>query len=321
MTWISGSKFLTGLLAVTLLGVGVLGYLLMSARAEYGRFSDTYRQQANELARLRSLKPYPDQENLEKLLAQKKAYTEMVAQVREKLASAVGAIEPMTPEQFQDKLRAAVSEVQKLADEQKVGLFKDFYLGFPEYQTSPPRSEASPRLGWQLQAISLVIKKLIENRVTEIAELKRDPLPEESGSKPSPPARERGGPGPEGGTPEFVERYPFNIVFKADQSRFRATLNQLSNTKEHFLIVETLKVVNEQATGPARGAKAGIGASVAPGPGAGGVNVLLGGAAATGSAAPRLQFVVGTEKLDVTMRVAAVDFMNGTGENKKPGRK
>lgn len=288
MNWFSENKFLAGLIAVVVVGVGAFLFLLTSAKAKYAETAQQYKQQANELQRLQAMKPFPAQESIDKIQEQKQSYMAAAAELRKTLSSMEFEMQAMTPEEFQDKLRATVSEVQALAGEKNVALPADFYLGFPEYQASPPRSEATARLAWQLRTLEFVVKTLINNRVVSVDGIDREPVPGEDGAATAPAEGKSG--------TQLLERYPFTVTFKADQGRFRTVLNQLSTAKEQFLIVESLVVKNEQTTGPSKQAPG------APPP----ETVTEEGTPQ--EAAARLQFILGTEKLEVSLRIAAVDF-------------
>ena len=146
MNWIRENKFLTAILVLTLAGAALLLYLLTGARSEFAETSERYQRQAAELRRLQALKPYPDQENLDQLTQQRDAFIAEVNSLRSTLAAMKYPMTDPSPEEFQDILRATVSEVQEMARAQNVALPEGFYLGFPQYQASPPRAEATSRI-------------------------------------------------------------------------------------------------------------------------------------------------------------------------------
>ena len=79
MNWIKENKFLSGVFAVLLLGVGTLGYLLFTALGSFDEATATYNQQAGELSRLQNLPLSPNRKNLDALIAQKKEAVAVVA--------------------------------------------------------------------------------------------------------------------------------------------------------------------------------------------------------------------------------------------------
>ena len=52
MNWIKQNKFLSGFIAVMVIGVGALGFLLFQAQSRYGEARTEYESKASELNRL-----------------------------------------------------------------------------------------------------------------------------------------------------------------------------------------------------------------------------------------------------------------------------
>lgn len=310
MNWINENKFLAVLIAVVVVVSGLLGFLMMSARSSYVATSEQLETQSSELSRLQSLKPYPEQATLDEFRKEEEAFASQSHDLRAKLTGEETPMVEITPEQFQDNLRATVSEVEKLAAEAKVTLPDGFYLGFSDYQASPPRTEAAARLDWELKVVAFVVKTLISNKITSIDDkIFRQPVPGESGASPAPTPS--GPQKPKGDGKMMVERFPFTIAFTTEQSRFRSLLNQLAKSEEQFLVIETLSVKNERPEGPPKSAESTGGTSDA-------VAALTAGTAGGGEKA-RFQFIVGTEKLFVVLRIAALDFAKPE-EPKKPSK-
>ncbi len=318
MNWILENKFVAGVLAVTAIGAALLLFLIMGARGQYLETAGEYERETGELQRLQALKPYPEEANFSKLTEQREQHAAQVQKLREKLTAMELPKEPVSPEQFQDLLRSKVSELETLAAENGVALPSGFYLGFPTYQGSPPRGEATERLGWQLRAIESVIRGVLEAKVTSIDSIERQPLPEEvGGAQPVATANKGNGKGTAGPGADLVSRYPFTLALTGEQSRIRTVLNRLAKTREQFLIVRTLKLENEKTIGPAKGIAPATGEPGAPGEAlpapeqTESLEALLGGAAAPGqtpSAAKTLTFILGDEKLKATVTIDIVDF-------------
>lgn len=334
MNWIRENKFLSGFLAAVIVGVGVFGYLLYSAMGSHDEISARYDQQASELHRLQALAPYPDEANIQKIREQKQSVSDAATALRTSLTPMQFSEQPMTPEGFQDSLRKAVTTMVEKAKGLGVTLPKDqFYMGFNEYQATLPRPEAAAALGRQLQAIEFVVNTLVENRVDSINAIRRTPLPEEGlaagGTGPA-TAGVAGGvkpgvtgkPGVGGKSDQLVSKVPFEIEFTSDQPKFRKSINDIVSSTKQFYIIRTLVVKNQAQAGPPRAeptppggvpAPADAGAAPAPTPS---IDAGTGAAAATGTpsaspspaAASPLRFVLGTEKLDVGMRLDIVAF-------------
>ena len=257
MNWIKANKFLTGFLAVMLVGIGALGYLLYSASGAYDAASENYNSKATEFNRLRHLPLYPDQENLKKLEAQKTEAADMVSAFQAQLATRQFPTKSMTPAEFQDLLKASVTDIVAKASASNVALPKDnkFYLGFDPYESQPPVADAVPVLVRQLSAIKWVVEKLIENKVTTLVSLTRTPLPEEKMS-PSPRGNQQPGSG-ERNARELVIKNPLDIQLISRSDRFGHFLDTVVGASApQFYIPRIVRVKNSNPKGPDRAAAA-----------------------------------------------------------------
>ena len=305
MNWIKENKFLAGFIAVMVLGCGVLGFLVMTASGKYTEAEDAYTAAEADLKRLQGLAPFPNSENLKKLEAQRKEATEAVNTLHRNLAAAEIPIEALTPEQFQDKLRASVTDVKAKAAA-KPKLPEKFYMGFDKYETEPPERAAAGPLGRQLKAMQWVVEQFIDVKAAEIRELGREELPEEkSKGKAEKPAAPAGPGGPaaakdKGDKQKLVTKHPFWITVLVDQGGLRKVLNSIVSSKEQFLIVRTIEVKNEKDRGPSRidPSAAQPAAPVQP----------ADPAAKPAPAAPPTSIIVGEERVEVTLRLETIDF-------------
>ena len=256
MNWIKQNKFLSGFIAVMAIGVGVLGYLLFTAKSHYDEGRSDYEAKAAELNRLENLKPYPEAENLKQFDAQKKEHAAAIDALHKNLAAAQIPVEPLSREQFQDKLREAVTRITTKAKESGTGLPAMFYLGMEKYQTEPPLPEAAPALGRQLKALESVVTKMIEGGIASIAKFDRDALPEEEGKgkKEKEPAARPGGPAgrSEKSGKGLVAYRGVQMEFTAEQSRFRSFLNGIVTEKSQFFVPRLVVVKNEKDAAPPR---------------------------------------------------------------------
>ena len=173
------NKFYVGLGAVLLLGCLILGYLLFQTSSNFDAADQKYKEQVAELDRLQKLDLYPEAKNQKVLEQQMTAAEEAVVTLHRQLVPMSFALEPITPEQFQDKLNEAVKTLTEKAVNAGVDLPDKLYLGFAEYRTATPRPEAAAALGRQLKCIALAVEVMIDKKVTSIGSIVRTPLPEE----------------------------------------------------------------------------------------------------------------------------------------------
>ena len=277
MNWIKENKFLTGFLALLVAGAAALVYFLMAWQGSFTEASDNYYKQAEELKRLQSLVPYPDEGNLKQMREKKDEYVAGIAKLVGELRTYEVPVEQVKPEEFQDILKKTVDAVIEKADHGV--LPAKFYLGFDVYQTKPPGSpQTAAALARELKAIDLLVNILINAKVTAITDVKRFPIPEETDPKAA--ARK-----------QLVSKVPVEITFIGEQGRLRKALDEIVSSSKQFFILRSLAVRNEKERGPARGE----------------MNVQQAGAPGADDT-QKLKIIVGTEKLSVTARLEIVDF-------------
>ena len=292
MNWIKQNKFLSGFIGVMVIGVGALGYLLITAKSIHDEGRSDYETKVAELNRLENLKPYPEADNLKQFDAQKKEHAAAIDALHKTVAAAQIPVEPLTREQFQDKLREAVTRITTKAKESGTGLPAMFYLGMEKYQTEPPLPEAAPALGRQLKALEFVLTKIIEGGISSVTKFDRESLPEEEGKgkKDKEPAAKSGG------VPKsakgLVAYRSIQIELTSEQSRFRAFLNQMVTEKAQFFVPRLVVVKNEKDVAPPR---AQPGQPPAP-------------AASTEKENTDSKYTFGLEKVNVAMVLDMVDF-------------
>ena len=302
MNWVKENRFLTGFFAVMLVAVAALGWLLTSAKARYEEANTGYEEKAGELNRLQGLNPFPNAQNLKLIEAQKTEATAAIKALQTKLSAKAFPFEAMTPEQFQDKLRASVTAVVAKAAEARVRLPEKFYLGFDRYQTEPPDEAAAVPLGHQLKAVEWAILQLIESRAIELRTLTRDELPTERGAKARPESADAPAKGKGDRGAGQMARHAFDLVALMEQSSFTKFLNTIvSATAPQFYVPRLVVVHNEKEKGPAKGMVTG--APAAPSPGNPAVPGASGSPAGGGSS-----YIVGEEKIEASLRLEVVDF-------------
>jgi hypothetical protein len=329
MNWIKENKFLFGLLVVVMLGVIGGGVMLYFAYSHYDEVSQNFDKEAREYNRLRTLKPYPDQKNLAEMNNQKDAYAASIASLRDTLAGLVIKPEPIKTQEFQDRLNKAVAAVRtraakssppvKLSDKEKP---EKFYLGFDHYQNELPRDDvAAAALNRELKAIEMIVETLIDAKIDTLTTFRRADLPEEKGSAPAPQQQaNKNKPNTIGAQQPLVVKRTLDLAFVADQNSFRSVLNKLTSSKKQFFITRLVQIRNTAEKAPVRApAAADAPAPAAPAPDAA-APAAPAAPDAPATPAPALvpapeapaasasKYIVGEEKVSVTMKLEIVDF-------------
>ncbi len=260
MSWAQENKFLTGVIAVTVIGAGVLGYLLYDAMGRNSVATEEFDRLATEKKRLESLPVYPNEANLRKLQEQKQEHLGRIQELQKKLNSMEVPEEPLTPEQFQDRLRASVTAYVTKAAEVRMKLPEKFYMGFDAYQTTPPKAEAAPKLGKQLKSVEFVLAQIATSGASELRNVIREELPEEGGKTKAaaPPPPKPGAPTAPGAkklgaeVPPLLQRHPFEVVFLSKQFGTQNVINAITKDKKQFYINRAVVVKNEKQEPPVR---------------------------------------------------------------------
>lgn len=307
MNWFRQNRFLGTFLIV--LGVCTLAavWFLFSAKSDFDDASTRLNQTVAELNRLEGLNPYPSEENLRKMKGHADDYATALAKLKDELKMRVLPATPMAPNEFQARLRVAMTAMAEKARANKVKLPDKFYFGFDEFASALPRTEAAPLLGQELAQVEWLLNVLIDARVDALTSLRRTALPEETGTaavlpSATPAARKPGATLPAG--PKLLERNVVEATFVSTPAAARRALNQIAGASQQFFIIRLLHVRNEKDKGPSR--------EVAPD--ATGATTVNPASAASGSPgakptpAASLNFIVGTEHIETTAQIEIVRF-------------
>lgn len=301
MSWFRQNRFLGTLLGALALATFFSLWFFVHEKSAADAAQARLEETLNELMRLRQSTPFPNYENLRKMRAQASSYRASLLALENELTGRMFPRVALQPNEFQAQLRLAVNDVADHAATAKVQLPGNFYLGFDEYATSLPNSEAAPRLGRQLRAIEWVVNTVIDAHVDAIAKLTRMPLPEETRPAATPPPgrvvrQTKAAPVKE----KIVDAAAIDLGFSGSPAALRRVVNQIAAAKDQFYIIRTLLVKNQVDKGPKRS-----GAEGAPLPPQ---TLAVAGLAVAGKKEPAITFIVGTEHLDVATRIEIVRF-------------
>jgi hypothetical protein len=303
MNWFRQNRFLGTFVIVV--GVGTLAALwfLFSARSAWDDAMIDFNQAAAELNRLERLAPYPSEANLRRMKAHADDYAAALANLKEELRTRVIPLSPMAPNEFQSRLRLAMTALADKSRANKIRLPDKFYLGFDEFASALPNEAAAPLLGQELAQIEWLLDALFEARVDALISFRRTPLPEEHGTAVptvTPATRKPGAVA----LPKLLERNVVEATFVSTPAAARRVLNQIAGANQHFFIVRLWHVRNEKDKGPPRDVgsdSAGV-MTAEPRPAA------TGSPAAPPSRAATLKFIVGSERIETTAKIEIVRF-------------
>lgn len=296
MNWFKENPFLSGLIAVAVLAGGAMGFMVFQSWTAYTAASDAYTEAVTKLHGLQNKVPFPSEANLKTIQAGLDDYAARVARLRAQLAKMEVPLDAtVTPQQFQDGLRAAVNDIRERAAANNVKLPENFYFGFDQYQTQVPAESAAPYLNRELAVIKTLVGHLVDLKVSSVNGLRRSPLPQESGS-----AAPQGGAGKDkpAAPDRVLEKSPFEISFTAEQSKFRVAFNSLLGS-DQFLLVRSLNLQNSSPQAPAK--------ATAESSQKGASNPFASGQAGT-TDQKNLQVIFGRETVNATLQIEILDF-------------
>jgi hypothetical protein len=302
-------QFLIGFFVVLALALAAAGFYYFSSRSAYKEALSGFDDQRRMISTLERKSPYPNAENVDRIVESVTAYQGEVAESQSKLLTYQKELdETMTQPEFRKKLQDAVSEFEKGARLVGLTLPEDFYMGMQRYRAEIPRKEAVGLLNYQLSSIDNLMRVLANVGATELIEIDRATLPIEYDSYKE----------EEGAEQAPLEKYPLRIAFSGPHQAFTGVFNQISNDKEFFYIVRYVRIESSMKDGPDR-SSAGFfeepGADFSPGAAAPEESGFFGGDASTGGENPDYDasLIMGQETIKVLavidlVRVADLDF-------------
>ena len=297
MNWFQQNRFLgTFLLVFGVATLAALAFLVM-ARSSFGKAKTQFDQQVIELNALQRHTPYPTDANLRKMKTQAEDYAVRIEKLKEELKRRVLPVTPMAPNEFQNRLRQAVTMVTEKARANKVKLPENFYLGFEEFSSALPDTAAAPLLGQQLAQVELLLNILLDARVEAVTSLRRVPVVATPAASPTPAGGRKPAAAAAQAAP-VIERSVVDASFVSLPGTARRVLNQVSTADQQFYIIRTLHVLNEKDKGPPRESAAGASPS----------DTAATPRATPGTGNTALNFIVGNERITTSARIEMVRF-------------
>ncbi len=297
MNWFRQNRWLGSFLIVFGLATIVALAALLRARSSWNEASTRFSENAVEMNRLQRLAPYPTAENLRKMKEHAADYGAELSRTKEDLQTRVLPATPLAPNEFQSRLRQALTSVSEKARANKVKLPQNFRLGFDEYTSALPETKAAPALNQQLSQVELLLNILLDARIDALTALKRTQLAEERAGIPTPTPAAGKATTPDPTAPKPIERNVVEVTFASTPAAARKVLNQLASTNQQFFLVRTLHILNDKDKGPPREATEENGPATAPQNPAGKM---------TEKAA--LHFIVGNEHIQTAATIEMLRF-------------
>jgi len=246
------NKLASILLVLTLIVVGVFGFLGWKKRGEYKESLAYYQSNDDQLGRLESNQPFPNQQNV---AGTEDAVKQLQGKV-DALQNALVAYRPealdekkiLTPADFSANRQEKTEQVKAVFTEKSVQYPKDFSLGFLNYTTRSPREDATNLLNYQLEANAEFFTVLANSNVSKLLNVYRVEVNPERGVAFRPaPANSRSR-----GKKEFhpYDVMPMEVTFQASELSLKTFLNTLANHKDYFFVVRNMRIQNQKQEAP-----------------------------------------------------------------------
>jgi hypothetical protein len=239
MSWIQKNSFPLALSGITLLVVAGLFYYGMKGGNRYETAKSDYQQAVDEAVSIEKTVPYPTAPNRD---GKKKAIEDFKKDV-ESLQDAFSAYRPgelqmVSPERFIDRLKEVNRETREQFELNAVVVPEAYFVGFKEYTSKFPSKSSTGILGYQLEAVRELLLVLAKSGATELRNLHRPGLEEESGLVYQAP-------------PGMVARpLPLEITFKGPERAMRRFVSALAKSDTHYWAIRSLRVGNLKTNPP-----------------------------------------------------------------------
>lgn len=277
----------------------------------------------SQIARLKSRMVFPSKENVELFNKTNARLQEYLAPAEERMRQGQIPLENVGPLEFKRRLRLAIDTLTREAQRgvgQETKLPEGFTFGFSQYVAAAiPAPETIPVLMQEVAAVQEIVRMLYEANVEEIVAVRRWPVENfvakpaaEEGGAPKggkAAAAAKGAPAPPAPTaaavgdllagvdanPEWLayRSVPMEFTFVTDAEKLRKFMNKILDpaATKPFYVIRAMRVVNRRDAPPT-------------------LDTLKEQAATAAASGQSLgmNFILGTERIAVTMRIDYVEL-------------
>jgi hypothetical protein len=255
MDWIRENKPLAAILGVIVVGSLALGYLLFDAWSVYAETKEGYLGLGNQVAGLKGAQLAPTEANLKAKQDSVAEYAKLVDTLGKTVLILQPKVAPINDIEFQDKLKAKISEIRKTSVQSKLQLPAEFSFGFDDYTHTLPKSGAeATELSGYLDAVDELTKLFMKCGVQSLDLLERSKLPVEAAAT-STPAQQQGN--NNAGTRGqlvggILEKRQVSVVLTLDQGPLQLLISRLTSPTDmpYFTSLRMLRIENQRQDGP-----------------------------------------------------------------------
>jgi len=238
MNWIKENKFLAALGGGTLAGLILLIVVGLHGSGRYETAMEEFTTAADDASSFVKGPVYPTPQNRDAKSKAIKDYRQAV----ETLQTAFQPFRPgemtnVSPQEFTDHLLAAKDETQKAFEDNSVEVPEPYFMGFEKYKTSLASRDSTGILEYELGAIKNIMLALAAAKPSELKNVHRPELPEESGKTYEP-------------GDEVARPFPLEVTFVGPEKSAREFLSAIAKLDKQFTVIRTLRISNEKKNPP-----------------------------------------------------------------------
>lgn len=316
MSWIKENPFVATLGGITVVVAGALVFVGSHASTTYQTHLDSYLENGGAVTEAGKMTPYPNAANSRGKRKALADYRESLVKLQESFSAYRPAeLKKLTGQDFTGNLKAADAKIRDAFKASKTTVPEAFFLGFETYKGGALAKEgATGILDYQLGAATELFESLAKAAPTELKNVYRKELVEETGGTYTPDGR-------------VYRALPMEITFTGTEASARNFLSSLASSATYYYNIRSIRINNSRDTGPSPAdakfetPKPAGGAAAPNDPFGGGGFVIPGeatpapsaeGAAPAPAAADTgriLQQVLGLEEVSVFIRLDVCQFL------------
>lgn len=239
MSWIKDNQFLVALASATLVGAGVLLFIGAKWQSAYNASKEEFQTASSEVDSYAKMPLYPKQEHVDGKIKALDEYTKSLDTLQKAFDSYRPAeIKDSSPQDFTNRVKAADAEVRQAFKDSDTKVPDLFFCGFEPYQGKFALGKATGILSYELDGIKALMLALAKSKATELNNLHRQPLPEETGAEYKP-------------QPDDVARpLSLEISFTAAEQSAREFLSSIAKLEGRYVVIRTLRISNTKQDPP-----------------------------------------------------------------------
>jgi len=239
MSWIKDNKFVAALGGGAAVSAGLLYFVGSSVGAsKYDVAKEKFDADKAEAQGYESGPLYPSQPNRDGKTKAIDAYKGAIEKLQgEFKAYRPAEIKNISPQDFTNNLIAANTEIRAAFEEVGAKVPEPFFVGFEKYKTTLAGANSTGVLDYQLAGMKSVLLALAKAKPSELKNLHRPELGEESGQ-----AFNAGN--------KSVRPYPMEITFTGPESSLREFMTAISKMESQFAVVHSIRILNTKKDPP-----------------------------------------------------------------------